>query len=299
MLPMRRAILLLAVTVGCATPKPATEPAAPAPAADAPAVVESPVPVVPSVAPPEPPIAQVEGPRDAQKAVQQFFEISFLDLKVPQGSISQNEAFWKPFDETFLGLWQHDVLNKNGLRVGRATVAELSYLQKEVDGADADEKKLIGTESKDFEMEVRTNIPRQTIFYADRNGEFEGRDYEASDDLFAITFHRAPRHQDRVCIAIAPMIRGHKQKFAIANPETLQVRMVPPETLYDLGVQVELALNECLVIAPSSAALENPSLVGRAFLMEDRPAERIEHVLVIIPRRQGTLTETTPGVAQR
>lgn len=296
MLKPSAAVLATVLLVGCnAAPKPA----APAPVADG-----LPTSTVLTLAPPvqsPPPVAPeaAEVSLDATRARQQYFQILFYELRVQQGDISRNADFWKPFDETFLGLWKHDVLNKNGLRVGRAPLVELKYLREQMAGADETPQSIIGSESKDYEMEVRKDVAKQTIFYADKNGVYEGKDYEQCDNVFAVTFRRAPRHEDRVRITVAPMIRDQKSKMEVVNRQTMQVRQFQPETLYDLGITTELGVDECLVISPNAAALDNATLVGRIFLMENRPAERVEKILVIVPKVQGAVVETTPGTARR
>ena len=296
---MKRVLIAATLLAGCqAAPKPA----APASTSDglpastvvtlAPPVLERPA----VAAPADDAVAQ-----DATQARQQYFQIVFYELRVPQGEISGNADFWKPFDESFLagGLWQHDVLNKNGLRIGRAPLVELKYLRDKLAGAEETTQSLIGAESKDYEMEVRKDVAKETIFYADKNGALAGKDFEQVDNLFAFTFRRAPRHEDRVRVSLAPMIRDQKSKIEVVDRAKMRVRMTQPETLYDLGISTELGIDECLVIAPTKSALDNDSLVGRIFLMEDRPAERVEKILVIVPKVQGALIETTPTASRR
>lgn len=238
-------------------------------------------------------------PQDAAKAVPQAFQIEFYELAVSQGTISANDDFWKPFDETFLGLWKHEILNKNGLRVGRAPLVELSFLRDELESAEQKQRSLIGAEGKDVEIDVRRNVHRQTLFFSNRHGEYEGRDYERCDNLFAASFRQTPRKPDHVRISLAPMVRAQRQRMEVANLSTFEVRVFQPQTLYDLGVELDLGVDECLVLSPTQAALDNQTLVGRIFMMEDRPAQRVEKILVVIPRLRGPLVETTPGIARQ
>lgn len=295
------AMILASISLaGCAMPKPAA-PATPAAASDGlptAKVITLAQPAAAATPQPATPVAAADG-IDAAPARQQYFQIGFYELRFRQGEISGNAEFWKPFDETFLGIWQHDLLNKNGLRVGRAPLLELQHLRDQLVGADETPQTLIGTESKDFEMSVRKDVAKQTIFYADKRGEFEGKDFERCDNLFAITFRRAPRHEDRIKLSITPIVRDQREKIEVVDRESMRVQMFQPESLYDLGVQTELGINECLVIAPNANALENKTNVGRIFLMEDRPAERVEKILVIVPKVKGSVIETTPGTARR
>lgn len=292
---LRMSLFAIATLAGCAAPKPAV------PAATVAAVDGLPPADVVTIAAPSPTasIAEAVAPRDAEPARAKFFQISFYELTVGQGEISGKDAFWKPFDESFLGLWRHDVLHKNGLRVGRAPLVELAYLKERMEGAEESKQDLIGTESKDFEMTVRKDVPQQTIFYAGEDGQFTGHDFVAIDNLFAITFRRAPRKQDRVRIKLTPMVRDQRARLEVRDLRSMKVDLSRRQSFYELGVDTDLGLDECLVIAPASSALSNQTSVGRIFMMEDRPAERVEKILVIVPRLQGTLVETTPGMVKR
>ena len=246
-----------------------------------------------SVTPGDAPVAASDAvePRDAVKATAKYFQIELYQIAVSQGTISGNAAFWKPFDETFLGIWQHDLLAKNGLRVGRAPLTEMKYLTDQLADAEQSKQSMIGMRAKDEEIGVRSNVEQQTLFYFDKDGESAGHDFEKCDDLFAISFRQTPREPDHVRLSIAPMIRAHKQLLEVTNPLTMAVRWFQPQTLYDLGITLDLGVDQCLVIAPDQNAISNQTLVGRQFMMEERPAERVEKVLVIIPRVTGTLTE--------
>lgn len=244
--------------------------------------------------PAAPDVAELGPARDATPAQPTLFQIGVYQLELPQGKISSNEAFWKPFDETFLGLWQHSLLHKNGLRVGRASRVELNYLREELEGAEETPQNLIGTESKDFTMDVRKGVPAQTIFYFDKDGALVGKNFEPCDNAFAINFRRARRSEDRVRIAIAPVVRNQRSRLeATVSGDSFKVREVTDQTIYGLGIEAVLGVDECLVIAPDPSAIDNETSVGRIFMMEDRPAQRVEKVLVIWPRKRATLIEAT------
>src|SRR4030095_13612095 len=72
-------------------------------------------------------------PRDPVTTFRPQVNLSIFHLSVPAGGVSSNEAFWKHVDEQAVDVASYDILYKNGLRVGRAPLAELDYLLKILD----------------------------------------------------------------------------------------------------------------------------------------------------------------------
>jgi hypothetical protein len=237
-------------------------------------------------------------PQDPVKTGQQFFQLEMFELAVPVGSISTNDAFWKPFDETFLGLWKHDVLRKNGLRVGRAPLTELALLTEQLADAETKESSLIGIRGRDFEMAMKSNVDRQNIFYFDRDGKLSGNSYEPADNIFALSFRQTPRTSDHVRLAIAPAVRESQERLVRGAGES--PKFARPQTFFDLGLELDLGADECLIISAADLSSQNRLVVGRAFMIEERPSQMVEKALVIIPRLRGELQEVlTPPKVQR
>jgi hypothetical protein len=233
---------------------------------------------------PAPPTLSVQTspPMDAQETGQQYFQLEFVQLALPLGQVSQNADFWKPFDETFLGFEVHAALDANGLRVGRAPRSELQALRNELQDAEQSKSSLVGTVGRDFEMNVRGNVERQTVNVFDLSGRQSMRDYDRCENLFAVNFRQTPRQPDRVQLSIAPAVREQKQRLAF-DPGTGTIEWQQARSIYDLSIRLDLGADECLVISPSPRALDNSLAVGRIFLMEERPASIVEKVLVIVP----------------
>lgn len=229
-------------------------------------------------------------PQDPVKTGQQFFQLEMYELAVPAGTISTNEDFWKPFDETFLGIWKHDVLYKNGLRVGRAPLTELSQLVAQLADAETQESSLIGMRGRDFEMAMKSNVDRQTIFFFDADGRMSGKDYAPADNIFAISFRQTPRTSDHVRLAIAPAVRELAERIVRGTAEE-GPKFLRPQTIYELGIELDLGADECLVISAADLAKQVKVSVGRSFMTEERPAQMVEKALVIIPRLRGELQE--------
>ena len=233
------------------------------------------------------------GPRDARPTAPQLYELQIFQLSIPEGSISRNVDFWKPFDETFLGLWKHDVLYKNGLRVGRAPLTELAAIQGELDDAETSRSQLIGSKGQNVELELETGVGHEIVFAFDSQGRSEGHDFYSVDNLFMLGFRQVPRQPDHVYLDIAPAVRDQKQKLTMGTDD--RIRWQQAQTIYQVGISTQLGVDECLVVAPSDVAVQTSTSVGRVFMMEERPAARVEKVLVIVPRVVGSLQELNPG----
>lgn len=235
----------------------------------------------------------VTGPADAKPTGPQLFELKIFQLAVPEGSISRNAEFWKPFDETFLAdLWKHDVLYKNGIRVGRAPLSELSAIRGELDDAETERSQLIGTNAQNVEIPLQQAVSHEIIFWFDGAGRSEGRDFFAVDNLFMLDFRQVPRRPDHVRLNLTPAVRDQKQKLSLG--EDGRPKWKAATSIYEVGITTELGVDECIVIAPSDVAVSTSTSVGRVFMMEDRPAARVEKVIVIVPRLVGNIAEVKP-----
>src|ERR1041384_915951 len=72
------------------------------------------------------PIARrVEVPADPPVLFKPTVNLSIYHLRVPLGTVSASEDFWKRVDEHALDVSTYDVLYKNGIRVGLASMADL------------------------------------------------------------------------------------------------------------------------------------------------------------------------------
>lgn len=238
---------------------------------------------------------EVRKPADPVKTTQQLFVLEMYELAVPVGEISTNAEFWKPFDETFLGIWKHDVLYKNGLRVGKAPLTELPFLVPQLQDAEITEGVVVGVRGRDFSMPMKKGVEKQTIFSFDAEGRMTGRDYDLADNIFALTFRQTPRTSDHVRIAIAPAVREVQERL-VRGSASEGPKFQRPQTFFELGIDMDLGADECLIISSADLAKQVAVSVGRAFMTEERPAMLMEKALVIIPRMRGNLTEVTPTV---
>ena len=227
--------------------------------------------------------APVDGPRDAAAAQTLMFQVEVYRITVPFGTFTGNEAFWKRMDEKCVDAFKNDLLNRNGIRVGQAPLNELDFFRKFME-----EKPVISkitttaTEVPLVELEMRPDLPEQTIsFY---NPDLRMRDYDASSNVLNLSFQPAPRKPGCMRLTLAPMVRSHRKHFQFTqlNNET-ELQYIAPETFYDLNLRVDIPKDTFFIVMPSDDARYATS-VGRAFLTKDGPIDRLEQILLVIPR---------------
>jgi len=226
--------------------------------------------------------APADAPRDAQPAQNITFQVEVYRVYVPFGTFTGNEEFWKRMDEQCVDAFKCDVLNRNGIRVGLAPLAELEFFKKFME-----EKPVISkmtttaVESPVMELEMRSDLTEQTIsFY---NPDLRIQDYDGSTNVLNMSFQPAPRKPGAMRLTLAPMVRSHRKKFQFtAMNNEMELQYINPQTYYDLSLRVDVPKDQFFIVMPSADARVNTS-VGRAFLTKDGPTDRLEQILLIIP----------------
>ena len=212
--------------------------------------------------------------------------VDLFQLQVPQGTISRNEKFWKRVDENAVDPATYDLLYRNGVRVGQATLAEWDYFRAVMEQYPAVTKatSLLASESKPIELSMRKDIPCQEISFFDAGNRLVIRSYDACENIIALSFQQAPRRGNAMRVALCPTVRSvHKRlEYSPLNNE-VEVTYVAPERIYDLNLRTDVPADSFLVIAPSAEA-SAPSSVGNNFFITRGSAERLENVLLIVPR---------------
>ncbi len=207
-------------------------------------------------------------------------------ISVPQGTVSRDEAFWKRIDETAVDVATYDLLFKNGVRVGTAPVSEWGYFRDLLSRHPAISKQGGATIRDEMTMtiDVAKDIETQTIFHLDAANTPIGRTFDECDNQLAITFQPAPRRGDAVRVAVCPVVKSRRTRLEYTQQGTeREVVTVKPERLYQLNLISDVRYGQFLVLAPSSESIHLTSL-GRAFFVEDKAAERMERVILIVPR---------------
>ena len=286
---LRRAIASAALlAAGCAAPatdgpSPTGSPDLP-PAPDGRAVAPVPLPT-PAATPAATPASSLDPAANPRRV----YAINVYRLRVPLGTVSGNADFWKRIDEQVVDPATYDLLFKNGVRVGAAPLEELPRLQGQIDANTAQRETVTADKAEQVEMEMRLNLPQQTLFTfepagADGRGvRAVGRSYDACDNVIYLSFRPVPRDSDAVELTMAPAVNSRRKRLNYTERgNEVEVAYVEPQTLYDLNLRVDLPLDHFLVVAPSAEVSEQTT-VGAAFLTEDEPTERVEKVLVVVP----------------
>jgi hypothetical protein len=226
-----------------------------------------------------------EAPRDAAGPVRELFRIDVYQFTAPLGSLSRNEDFWKRIDEQCVDVGTYDLLFKNGLRVGVAPISEFDGIRKHIDAdASCHCMSVTGTVAKQVQLETRKDLLEQWIFHYDQNNSLVGRSYDRCTDLLNLSFEPTPHKPGSVRVKLSPMVRSNRTRleFSVLNEER-QINYVSPEIFYDLNIRVDVSPDSFFILAPSVNS-DRLTSVGHAFLTADSATERLEQVLVLVPR---------------
>jgi hypothetical protein len=277
---MKRTLIILGIALaaaGCPTPPPI-----PPPAPSNPPKMTGPKMLVQRGA--------ASGERSTQAASHESpvsLQIDVYQLVVPQRTISHNEAFWKRVDEQAVDVATYDLLLKNGVRVGVAPVAEWDRFRELMERTPAQTKlnTMVGATGKPMELPMRKEVRTQHIFYFDKSNQMQGRTYDESANIVTMTVQSAPRKTDTLRIALCPVVRGMRKQlqYSAMNNELGEVAYAVPERLYDMNLCADVPVNTFLIVAPSPQATW-PSSIGNSFFVADGTAERMETVLLIVPK---------------
>ncbi|HEY2588591.1 MAG TPA: hypothetical protein VGI81_22810 [Tepidisphaeraceae bacterium] len=236
-------------------------------------------------------------PKGARKIMPVVIALDVYHLTVPAGAISRNDEFWKRVDEDRVDIGVHDLLLKNGIRIGVGRDQEWPYF-KGLLGAYPSSRSARGRTEPGkegyIEIAMKTKVPEQVIFGLDDQGHDWGRRFELCDDLLGISFIASTHNPGEATVKVCPIVRGLRRYFrtTIYNEES-QFELTQPEHLYDMRLEARLPLNDFLIVAPSTDAKTSTSM-GNVFLTTEGHAEPVEHCLVIVPRAYRTDEPTAP-----
>jgi hypothetical protein len=212
--------------------------------------------------------------------------LSIFHLTVPAGSVSRNEAFWKRVDEQAVDVGTYDTLYKNGVRVGRASMADLEFFIKTLDRnpIQTQPTTFASAGAKSIEVAMKDGVQDQTIADFNAKNVMTVRSFEDCDNIWCVEFQPTPRKPGDVRVAMCPMVRTlRKRLVAIGDVDTREVEYRSPEKFYQLNLKTDIPIDSFLIIAPSPEAQWKMSL-GNAFLMRDGAAEKLEEVLLVVPQ---------------
>jgi hypothetical protein len=267
-------LISLALLCGCIDDKKRTTPTPPTPQSASVTPHDNIISAVQMEAPPG-------SPRDAQPTIPMVFQLVCYQISVPVGTVSKNEDFWKRIDETAMDPARYDLLRRNGMRLGVAPVSEFENIRGFLEDTPSKAKVVgtLGAEAHNMELPMRTDIPFETINYYGMENELAGHSYDASENIFNISYRRTPRKTGEMRLTMAPMVRSIKKHLEYtAKNDEIQIQYVAPQKFY-LNIEADLPMDKFLVLGPSDTS-ELPTIIGHQFFVKDDPAQQMEQVLI-------------------
>ena len=216
-------------------------------------------------------------------------DLSLYQFTAPAGLISGNKEFWKRVEEgtggnsKIVDVATHDLLYKNGIRVGEGVVADWPRFAAlfNAAGVTVVGSHFLAATANNEEFGQSNELPDQTLYYYDSHG-LSGAVYDQCTNLFALSYQPSPQLGGVVRLELCPLVRAARThvSYTELNDET-SVDFVRDEHLYDLGLRVDLPPGKFLVVAPSEQS-ELELTIGHQFLTRDAKAGRREMVFIFV-----------------
>ena len=234
-------------------------------------------------------------PQEVQRVIQALdpvvfarpqVHLSIFQFTVPVGTIGGNEKFWKRVDEAAIDARTHDILDRNGVRVGLAPMNELDALMAQAAQLAPEAKPAVYAASgtKNIELKMKAEVPYQIVYHFGPDGEMPIRSYDDSDNLLCLEFQAAPRKPGDVRVGICPTIRSRRtQLVAVNNVNVVQVERITPEYFFDLNLLTDVPLDSFLVMAPSAESRSGMS-IGSTFLVSGGEGGQKETIVLLVPQ---------------
>lgn len=255
-----------------------------------------------TLAPPPKRLVRVpgDGPQDPRPAMQLGTRFDIFDIVVPAGAISKNDPFWKLVDEDKIDPGTYDILRRNGVRVGVAPTTDWPAMRDLLDDHPCitRQSSATGRELTNLEIALKHDVQSQSIFVFLPDRTLVGRTFERCENLMTVSFQQLPRKPGQLRVAMSPVVRStRKQLIYSVRGNEQEYAFTYPEKALDVNLRADIPLDHVLVVAPSEEA-STPGSLGRAFLMQDSPVERQEHVLFMVPRMFRIQDEPTAAAEQ-
>lgn len=225
-------------------------------------------------------------PKDPSPPIQLATRFEIYDIVMPAGAVSRSEMFWKIVDEEQVDPGTYDVLRRNGVRVGVAPVSDWPSLREQIAHLPITTQvtQVTGREVANIELPMKRDVVSQSIFVFQPNGTLVGRTFDRSDNILALSFQQTPRKAGQLRLAMSPLVRSTRRQLTYTPLGAEgEFTYVQAERALDVNLRVEIPLDHLLIVAPSEEARTTSSL-GYAFLSADTPAEKLERMLVMVPR---------------
>jgi hypothetical protein len=279
--PVFGSVLLLALAACTPTPPP-TAPQAPPPQPPVPAQEQN---VIKGDA--APPAVTQANPMLTSAGV---IRVTMYQLQMPYGANSRDDSFWKLVDEDVVDVATNINMHNNGLRVGRARMADwpdfLSILIRE---SAIKLRKTEYTAEPNFEdalIDMSDILPEELLFIYDDHG-LTMRSYSDCQNFLSTAFQWAPRQPQTVRLTICPVVKAWRTRrdYSLAD-DPPSVKYLERENYYNLHWSADIHPGEFLVVGTSTAT-EDPNRFGSRFLTRDGPNQRFEEVLIFVGQDVG------------
>lgn len=238
---------------------------------------------------------RVISPADPPVMFRPTVNLSIYHLRVPLGTVSNSEDFWKRVDEHAVDVTAYDVLFKNGIRVGRAPLSELDAFLKILDRNPMQTLPtvFVASGAKTIELPMKKAALDQVLYDFDLKNILTVRSFEECDNIFCVEFSPAPRKPGDVRFSLCPMVRTlRKRLVATGDLDTQEVEYKSPEKYFQLNLRTDIPLDGFLILGPSPEAKSSMSL-GHAFFMLGGATEQQEDVLLVLPQAMKARPEKT------
>jgi hypothetical protein len=207
--------------------------------------------------------------------------IKVTSIEVPVGTASGSEEIWSYLDEERTKAFHSATLGRNGMRVGladRASWPDLARILSKMTGRRLSEQGFTAVPGQPFQIELRSNLPSQTIFisYADRT--LSGADYPPGDNLLTLSISMDENDASRMIVTAVPQIRTTQRTTDIVN--FTMVEHAITYSFHPATFQFAMKDKDVVVIGPGAES-GRPTSIGYHFLLQERQGVLYETVLVL------------------
>ena len=218
-------------------------------------------------------------------------------LDLPPGGFTDNPALWRRLDNAPLGVAGTEVLWANGVRAAIGSTAQVDDVIDAAGLAPAGGTAALSADDRPRTIDLDrgpgdSHGPgRQTVVRFDANKDAHGRTYRDARNRLVIEFAPAPGNE-ATRVTVSPVVQSERSRLRVrADGGEYEVDRVRDEAAIDLGLSVDLADGQFLLVAPSPDS-DRVTSVGRAFFRRESAGQVKESGLLIVPER----VTLTPGV---
>lgn len=239
--------------------------------------------------------ASEDGAGAEQAALQQpplyRIQIQFetLRTRVPAGLFSGSDKVWNHIAEEAVGYHAQQLLQRNGMRVGRGRVEDWEPIRALLEAAgpvETSTSNLQVSNGLPLMLELTEPRPEQTLFLIRSDGSSAGATFRDCSDLFRIEYLLDPADPAAVLLDVMPEIlapRPEPPHFAL-RPTVPEDLVQPSRVLSELAFRIRLGPGEFLAIGPSPMVGDSDHLVGSLLLCDRIEGRRLESMYFITPR---------------